>query len=87
MKELKKILHIDSKWEVNYNILVRERTFMKSFVPLDQAINMLKKTEFDLIISEPHNQAILATPDPYTSWHPFEECQRDGVEHRSLRQG
>jgi hypothetical protein len=35
---------------------------MKSSISLEGAVQMLKQVEFDLILSEPHNQAILTTP-------------------------
>ncbi|MBI5606473.1 MAG: hypothetical protein HY879_24330 [Deltaproteobacteria bacterium] len=53
-----KILHIDRDWQVIY-ILIREGTFIKSSVPLETALALLKKEDFDLILSEPQNIAIL----------------------------
>jgi hypothetical protein len=61
MDKPKKILHIDSKWEVNY-ILIRDGAFIKSIIPLEGAIKMMKREVFDLILSEPHQKAILGIP-------------------------
>ncbi len=58
MKEPIKILHIDSHYRVAY-ILIRDGTLTKSTVSLETALTMLKNDLFDLILSEPHNMAIL----------------------------
>ncbi len=52
------ILHINQKYEVSYWI-IRENTKIVSSIPLCQAIDLLKTTEFDLILSEPQNLAII----------------------------
>jgi len=55
-----KILHINSNWEVIY-FIIRDGAFIKSGVPLKTTLEMLKNSEeFDLILSEPQNIAILA---------------------------
>ncbi len=61
MKKLIKILHINPSWQVIY-ILIRDRVLIKSKVPLEKAISMLKNEKFDLIVSEPQKIAILDRP-------------------------
>lgn len=63
MKNPIKILHINLNYEVIYCI-IRDGIFIKSTVPLKSAITLLKNEVFDLIISEPHNQAILENIAP-----------------------
>ena len=58
MDKLTKILHIDSKWQVIY-ILIRNGALVKTLVPLETAILLLNNQEFDLIVSEPQNLALL----------------------------
>ncbi len=58
MEEPIKIVHIDNDYKVIY-ILIREGTLIKSTVSLEAALTMLKNDRFDLILSEPHNIAIL----------------------------
>jgi hypothetical protein len=53
-----RILHIDSEYKVTYFIL-RNGASIHSLVSLEQTVELLKTQEFDLILSEPHNQAIL----------------------------
>jgi hypothetical protein len=63
MEEPIKILHVDNDYKVIY-ILIREGTLIKSTVPLEAALIMLKNEDFDLILSEPHNIAILTPINP-----------------------
>jgi hypothetical protein len=59
VEKTKRILHIDPSYEVVYFIL-GERTTIKSTVSLKAAIRLLQNNEeFDLIISEPQEMAIL----------------------------
>ena len=58
MSRLIKILHIDPDYQTTY-FIYRDRSSIRTRVPLQTAIELLKKEDFDLIISEPHNQAIL----------------------------
>jgi hypothetical protein len=58
MSRLIKILHIDPDYRVNY-FIYRDRSSIRTRVPLKTAIELLKKEDFDLIISEPHHRAIL----------------------------
>ena len=57
-----KILHIDPDFKVTY-FIKHPRATICSLVPLKQAIQLLKTEEFDLILSEPNNKAILK-PQP-----------------------
>ncbi len=59
MKAPVKIIHIDADYQVVY-ILIREGILIKSTVPLEAAITMLRNEHFDLILFEPGNKAILA---------------------------
>jgi hypothetical protein len=54
----KKILHIDPDYRITY-FVIRHGTTIKSSLALPDAIQLLKKESFDLIVSEPHNWAIL----------------------------
>ena len=59
VKKIKRILHIDPSYQVVYFIF-GERTIIRSTVPLKTAIRLLRDNEeFDLIISEPQEMAIL----------------------------
>jgi hypothetical protein len=53
-----RVLHIDPDFQVTYFIF-RPGASIQSSVPLQQAIDLLKTETFDLILSEPHNKAIL----------------------------
>ncbi len=58
-----KILHIDPDFEVTY-LIYGPGSSIRTPVPLETAIALLKKVDFDLILSEPHNKAILKKEDP-----------------------
>jgi hypothetical protein len=58
MKNIIKILHIDSGWKVTY-LIIRKGILMKTFLSLEATLSMLKTDPFDLILSEPQNLAIL----------------------------
>ncbi|MGA3086415.1 MAG: hypothetical protein ABSE95_16745, partial [Thermodesulfobacteriota bacterium] len=53
-----KIMHINSHYEVIY-VIINDGALIKSTVPLETAISMLKNDTFDLILAEPQNMAIL----------------------------
>ncbi|MGC1404365.1 MAG: hypothetical protein WA974_15715 [Thermodesulfobacteriota bacterium] len=53
-----KILHIDPDFKVTY-FIKNPGSIIRSPVPLKQAIQLLKTEQFDLILLEPHNKAIL----------------------------
>jgi hypothetical protein len=58
MRNPVKILHIDADYQAHY-IIIREGSLIHSTVSLKTAMAFLKSVEFDLILSEPHNKAIL----------------------------
>jgi hypothetical protein len=64
MARLIKILHIDPDYRVTYFIF-RSRLSIRTSVPLQSAIALLKKEDFDLIVSEPQNKAILKEQPHY----------------------
>jgi CheY-like chemotaxis protein len=53
-----KILHIDPDFKVTC-FIKNPGSIIRSLISLEQAIHLLKTEEFDLILSEPHNKAIL----------------------------
>jgi CheY-like chemotaxis protein len=53
-----KILHINSDFKATY-FIKKSGSFIRSEISLKQAVKLLKEEEFDLILSEPHNKAIL----------------------------
>ncbi len=53
-----KILHIDPDFKVTY-FIKHPGSIIRSPISLEQAMQLLKTEEFDLILSEPHNKAIL----------------------------
>ncbi len=76
MKAPIKIIHIDADYQVVY-FLILEGTLIKSTVPLEVAIPMLKTEHFDLILFEPGNKALLT---PQTSQEP--ECTLPSFCHK-----
>jgi hypothetical protein len=52
------ILLVDQDYQISYWIL-QDKTKIVSCISLTQAIELLKSKEFDLILSEPQNMAIL----------------------------
>ena len=65
MSRLIKILHIDPDYRITYFIF-QSRLSIRTSVSLQPAIELLKNEVFDLIVSEPHNKAILKEEQ-----HPF----------------
>jgi CheY-like chemotaxis protein len=53
-----KILHIDPDFKVTY-FVKHPGSVIRSSIPLEQAVQLLQTEEFDLILSEPHNKAIM----------------------------
>ncbi len=53
-----KILHIDPDYRITY-LLYQPGSSIQSQLTIQQAVNLLKNDRFDLILSEPHNKAIL----------------------------
>ena len=58
MQRAIKIMHINNDYEVIY-IIIKDGALIKSNVPLETAISMLKNEKLDLILAEPQNMAIL----------------------------
>ncbi len=75
MSRLIKIPHIDPHYQTTY-FIYRDRSSIRTSVPLKTAIELLKKEDFDLIISEPHHQAILKR-DPVKSESLNQNLQRE----------
>jgi hypothetical protein len=58
MSKMIKILHVDPDFKVTY-FIYGPGSSIRTLVPLQTAIDLLEKVDFDLILSEPHNKAIL----------------------------
>ena len=58
MNKTIKILHIDTDFRVTY-FIQHEGVLISSSITQEQAISLLKSDDLDLILSEPHNKAIL----------------------------
>jgi hypothetical protein len=58
MSRFIKILHIDPEYRITH-LIYRDNSSIRTSVPLQTAIELLRKEDFDLILSEPHNKAIL----------------------------
>jgi hypothetical protein len=58
MNKTIKILHIDPDFRVTY-FIQHEGVLISSCITQEQAISLLKSDDLDLILSEPHNKAIL----------------------------
>jgi hypothetical protein len=80
MSRLIKILHIDPDFTVNY-FIYGPGSSIRTPVSLQTAIELLKKVDFDLILSEPHNQAILKKENPVIKTKPIKV---DGLARRSV---
>ena len=63
MSKIIKILHIDPDFKVTY-LIYGPGSSIRTPVPLQTAIDLLKKVDFDLILSEPHHKAILQKEYP-----------------------
>jgi DNA-binding NarL/FixJ family response regulator len=53
-----KILHINADFKITY-FIKKSGSIIRSSISLEKAVKLLKEEEFDLILSEPHNKAIL----------------------------
>ncbi len=58
-----KILHIDPDFAVTY-FICRSGSCRQIAVPIEEAVNLLQTEVFDLILSEPHNRAIITHQSP-----------------------
>jgi hypothetical protein len=65
MSKMIKILHVDPDFKVTY-FIYGPGSSIRTPIPLQTAIDLLKKVDFDLILSEPHNKAILKKEKPET---------------------
>jgi hypothetical protein len=63
MNQSIKILHIDPQYQATF-FDYRPGSSIKSALTLQETINLLKTVDFDLILSEPHNRAILNPSQP-----------------------
>lgn len=68
MKNPVKIMHIDADYQVHY-IIVQNGSLIHSTIPLQTAVKFLKTMEFDLIISEPQNKALIQKENEKNSTH------------------
>jgi hypothetical protein len=57
-----KILHVDPDYKATY-FINRPGSLIRSPISLKKAVQLLKAEKFDLILSEPHNKAILNPQD------------------------
>jgi len=55
-----RILHIDEDYKITY-LIFRLGASIKSTLSLEEAVSLLKTETFDLILSEPHDKAVLNT--------------------------
>ncbi|MBI4763962.1 MAG: hypothetical protein HY787_05080 [Deltaproteobacteria bacterium] len=62
MNKTVKIMHIDPDFRVTY-FINHDGVLISSPLSLEQAISLLKTEKLDLILSEPHQKAILDTQD------------------------
>ena len=74
-----RILHIDPDYEVTY-FVYRPGSTIRSSVPLETAITLLKKEDFDLILSEPHHKAILKNRQHFLKPRPALPVEQLGQE-------
>ena len=89
MSRLIKILHIDPDYQITY-FIYRDRSSIRTSVSMETAIELLKKEDFDLIISEPHNKAILNKQPPLVEPKPISAdeqtfCEADHGEFSEVR--
>jgi hypothetical protein len=63
MNQQIKILHIAPDFTVTY-FICHSGSCSQFTVTIKEAVNLLKTEEFDLILSEPHNRAILNHQSP-----------------------
>lgn len=51
-------MHIDADYQVHY-IIIQTGSLIHSTISLQTAVHFLKTVEFDLILSEPHQRALI----------------------------
>ena len=57
METLRRILYIDTSWKVMY-ILIRGGVMIKSMISLETTLSLLKKQNFDLLLTDPLKMTI-----------------------------
>lgn len=78
MKKPIKILHIDPNYKIIY-FLYQTGASIQSQISIKEAIKLLKSDRFDLILSEPHNKAIL-NPQGYLQTMDLDAIYAKGLE-------
>ena len=63
MERPRRILYIDPSWKVMY-ILIRGGNMIKSIISLKTTLRLLRKQNFDLLLTDPLNMNVL---DPQES--------------------
>ena len=63
MEISRRILYIDPSWKAMY-ILIREGVMIKSMISLKKTLSLLKKQNFDLLLTDPLNMAIQNPQEP-----------------------
>ncbi|MEW6184279.1 MAG: hypothetical protein AB1585_00910 [Thermodesulfobacteriota bacterium] len=61
MRKPVKILHIDSDYQPHH-IIIQEGLFIHSKISMELAVDFLKSRDLDMVISEPHQRALLSKP-------------------------
>jgi hypothetical protein len=61
MRRPVEILHIDSDYQPHH-IIIQEGLFIHSKLSMELALEFLKSRNLDLIISEPHQRALVSKP-------------------------
>jgi len=79
-----KILHIDLNWNVTY-LVIRAGILIKTPVPLETAVSLLKKVRFDIIIDEPQHKAILTPHATSDKIGPILDCIPNGDSAQETR--
>jgi hypothetical protein len=74
MSRLTRILQIDPDFQTIYSIY-RPGSSILTLVPLKKAIDLLKTEDFDLIVSEPLQQATLKERPHFVKSKKFNECR------------
>lgn len=58
MERPRRILYIDPSWKAMY-ILIREGVMIKSMISLKTTLSLLRKQNFDLLLTDPLNMNVL----------------------------
>jgi hypothetical protein len=81
-----KVLHIDGDYRVVY-LLIRNGVLIKTPLALEKAISLLHSEDFDLILFEPQNMAILTPLEGQALMEPILEkfMNNNNEEESALR--